>query len=90
MPFDKVHTNLKRFPTQLYHKYNYYVSFYDDYTSSGWLMHLQRKSGTIDAIRHFIAMDKTHFGVMIRLFMSDAGGEYKSLELLNELKDLGI
>ena len=61
-PFDKVHTNLKSFPMQSYHKYNYYVSFYNDYTSCGWITLLQCKSDTIIAIRHFIAMAKTQFG----------------------------
>src|SRR5208283_3425404 len=35
-PFELVHTDLKEFPVQSYHKYKWIVTFFDDYTSHGW------------------------------------------------------
>jgi len=89
-PFEKIHMDLKSFPVDSYHKFKYYVLFYDDYTSCTWVQLLKRKSDTKGAIRRFVAMVKTQYGVVIKSFMVDKGGEFDDAELLDELAELGI
>jgi len=89
-PFEKIHSNLKSFSVVSYHKHKYYISFVDDYSSYSWIMSLHAKSSAIAALKHFLAMVKNQFNTTIREWMSDAGGEYKSNEFLNALKDNGI
>jgi len=36
-PFELVHSDLKSFETQSYHRSRYIILFYDDYTSMGWI-----------------------------------------------------
>jgi transposase InsO family protein len=89
-PFEKVHSDLKSLPVESYHRFKYFVTFYDDYTSMGWIMCLRAKSDTLTAIKQFFALVKTQHNAHIKEFMTDAGGEYKSLEVEKLLKDLGI
>jgi len=88
--FQLVHTDLKSFPVESYSKYRYFISFLDDYTSHAWIVLLRRKSDAIDATRHFNAMVKTQFSTSVKEFQMDSGGEYKSHDFDNMLKDLGI
>jgi len=37
-PFDRIHSDLKEFPTLSYHKYKWFVSFYDDHSSYRWVV----------------------------------------------------
>jgi hypothetical protein len=89
-PFELVHTDLKALPVVSYHGYKYFVTFFDDFTSHGWIMLLKAKSETKTAIKHFVAIAKNQFETTIRCIMSDAGGEYKSLDLADFFKELGI
>ncbi|KAJ8475068.1 hypothetical protein ONZ45_g15738 [Pleurotus djamor] len=89
-PFEKVHSDLKEFPVKSYHGYHYYISFFDDYTSYGWVRLLKRKSEALTATRDFIAMVKTQYNTMIKTWMSDGGGEFKSLEFKEMLNSNGI
>ena len=89
-PFEKVHSDLKSFPVESYHKYKYFISFLDDYTSYAWVVCLRTKSGAIGALKQYTALVKNQFDTTIKEWMSDAGGEYKSDVFLNTLKDQGI
>jgi transposase InsO family protein len=88
--FDKIHIDLKEFSVQSYSKYKFFILFFDDCTSFGWIVLLRRKSDADPAIRQFIAKIKNQFNKVIREFMIDVGGEFKSEELRMFLKELGI
>jgi hypothetical protein len=89
-PFDKVHMDLKSMPTCSYHRYNFFLILFDDCTSHGWTVNLKHKFDADLAIRQFIAKIKTQYGQTIHEFQIDAGGEFKSKELTEFLKELGV
>ena len=89
-PFDKVHMDLKSMPTCSYCRYNFFLILFDDCTSHGWTVNLKHKSDADPAIWQFIAMVRTQYGKVIREFQIDAGGEFKSKELTEFLKELGM
>jgi transposase InsO family protein len=82
--------DLKEFSVQSYSNYKFFILFFDDCTSYGWIVLLRRKSKADPAIRQFIAMVKNQFIKVIHEFMIDAGGEFKSNKLRMFLKELGI
>jgi GAG-pre-integrase domain len=88
--FDKIHMDLKEFSVQSYNNYKFFILFFDDCTSFGWIVLLRHKSEADPAIRQFIAMVKNQFNKVIHEFMIDAGGEFKSEGLRTFLKELGI
>ena len=90
MPFDKVHIDLKAMPIRSYHRYNYFIIFFDNNTSHSWTVNLKNKSDANPAIRQFIAKIKTHYGKQIHEFQIDARGKFKSWELTEFLKELGV
>ena len=89
-PFELIHSDLKSFPVDSYHKYKYYILYYDDYTSHAWTVNLRKKSAAVTATRQFLAMVKTKYGKRVKKWMSDAGGEYVSDAFKTMLKDDGI
>jgi hypothetical protein len=89
-PFNKIHMDLKEFSVQSYSQYKFFILFFDDCTSFGWIVLLRHKSKANPAIRQFIAIVKNQFNKVIHEFMIDAGGEFKSNELRTFLKELGI
>jgi hypothetical protein len=89
-PFDKVHMNLKSMPTRSYHGFNFFLIFFDDCTSHGWIVNLKHKSDADLAIQQFIAMIRTQYSKVIREFQIDAGGKVKSKELTEFLKELSV
>jgi hypothetical protein len=89
-PFDKVHMDLKSMPTRSYRGYNFFLILFDDCTSHGWTVNLKHKSDADLAIWQFIAKIKTQYGKTIHEFQIDAGGEFKSKELTEFLKELGV
>ena len=89
-PLWKIHSDLKSFPIESYHRHKYFISFVDDNTSFAWITLLRAKSSAITALHQFLAMIETQFGTTVREWMSDAGGEYKSDAFLAVLKDKGI
>jgi hypothetical protein len=89
-PFEKVHSDLKEFPTESYHRNKYFVSFIDDYSSFGWIQCLCAKSSALTALHDFLVMVKNQYGTTPKEWMSDAGGEYKSKEFLRILNSSGI
>jgi len=51
-----IHSDLKSFPIESYHKFKYTIVFYDDYTSRVWTTNLKTKDAALPATRHFPAM----------------------------------
>jgi hypothetical protein len=88
--FERIHSDIKSFSVQSYHKYKYFITFIDDYTSYAWITLLRTKGAAISALKQFLALVKRQHNVNVREWMSDAGGEYKSDEFLKTLKDEGI
>ena len=39
-PFELVHSDLKLFPIESYHRFKYVIVFFDDYTSNAWTVKL--------------------------------------------------
>ena len=89
-PFELIHSDLKELPVLSYHHYKWFVTFLDDFTSYGWIVLLRKKSDTATAINDFLAMVCTQYNALVKTFMSDAGGEFKSDALKARFRELGI
>ena len=89
-PFELIHSNLKSFPIDSYHKFRYVIVFLDDYTSAVWMVNLHTKDAALTATYQFIELVKNKFNSTIIQWMSDAGGEYKSKAFEKMLKNRGI
>jgi transposase InsO family protein len=89
-PFKRIHSDLKSFSVVSYHKYKYFVNFIDDFISYAWVVLLCENLAAITALKQFMVLVKTQYGIDIKEWMSDAGGEYKSNAFLKTLKDAGI
>ena len=89
-PFELVHSDLKSFPIDSYHKFQYAIVFYDDYSSYAWTINLRTKDAALPATKQFLAMVEVQYWSTVRKWMSDAGGEYTSKAFINLLKDKGI
>ena len=55
-PFELVHSDLKEFPIESYSKFKYLISFIDNQLSHAWVALLRKKSDTLTAFKHFVAM----------------------------------
>ena len=86
----RIHSDIKSFPLESYHRYKYFISFVDDYTSFAWITLLRAKSSAITALHEFLAMVRNQYGTTIKEWMSDAGRECKSDAFLKVLRDNGI
>jgi transposase InsO family protein len=89
-PFQRIHSDLKSFAVESYHRYRYLISFLDDYTSNAWVVLLRRKDDALIATKNFYVSIETQYKTKIQEWMSDAGGEYKSQEFDDFLKSKGI
>lgn len=89
-PFELIHSDLKSFPVDSYHKYKYAIIFLDDYTSHAWIMCLRTKNAALPATKQFLASVENQFRQKVKTWMSDAGGEYKSAAFDKLLLDSGI
>ena len=89
-PFELVHSDLKSFPIESYHRFKYVIVFFDDYTSNAWTVKLHTKDGVLTATSQFLALVETKYNAKVVQWMSDAGGEYKSKAFDKMLKDRGI
>ena len=90
LPFQLIHSNLKLFPIESYHKHRYVIVFIDDYTSFMWTVNLRTKDAALTATKQFITLVENRFDTKIVQWMSDAGGEYKSRAFDQMLKDKGV
>jgi hypothetical protein len=89
-PFELIHSDLKSFEIESYHKYKYAVVFYDDYTSMAWLVLIKTKDQTLKATKQFHAYVRTQFNAVVKHWRSDAGGEYTSKAFTEYMRDNGI
>ena len=89
-PFELIHSDLKSFPVDSYHKYKYAIMFLDDHTSYAWAVCLRSKDAALTATKHFLANVENQFKTKVQKWMSDGGGEYKSKAFDALLKDKGI
>jgi len=89
-PFQWIHSDLKEFAVQSYHKYKYYISFLDNNSSHSWISLLKKKSDSKGASKQFITMVKTQYNMTIGEWMTDNGGEYINKDYVKLLKDEGI
>lgn len=48
-PFELIHSDLKSFPFESYHKFRYVIVFYDDFSSNAWTIPLKKKSDAVKA-----------------------------------------
>ena len=81
-PFELVHSDLKSFPVESYHKFKYAVIFYDDYTSMGWV--------ALPAVKAFLKYVQVQYQLEVKGWMSDQGREYKSKAFKQLMCDNGI
>jgi hypothetical protein len=65
-PFDKIHSDLKQFPIESYHRHKYFISFVDDYSGYSWIMLLRQKSSAIIALKNFLVLIQTQYGHTIK------------------------
>ena len=64
--FELIHTDIKSFPTESYHKYKYLIIFLDDFTSMAWTIPWCTKSATLAATCQFLQMVKRQFQVLVQ------------------------
>jgi len=87
---EQIHSNLKSFPVLSYHKYKYFIVFFNDYTSFAWITLLWDKASAITALKQWLALIKNQFNTTIKEWMSDTGSEYKSDAFIKHLRDANI
>ena len=85
-----MHSDLKSFPVQLYWKFKYVITFYDNVTSHAWTMALHSKATAITAAKDFLEMVCVQHNAHIIGWMSNASGEYKSDLFDRALLEKGI
>jgi len=73
-----------------YHKYKYFIVFFDDYTSFAWIILLWDKASAITALKQWLVLIKNQFNATIKEWMSDASGEYKLGAFIKHLKDAAL
>ena len=54
-PFELIHSDLKSFPIELYHRFKYVIVFFDDYSSNAWTVNLCTKDAALTATSQFLA-----------------------------------
>ena len=89
-PFELVHSDLKSFEIESYHRSRYIIVFYDDYTTMGWFKPLRTKDQALPATKEFIKYVQNQHSASITGWMSNAGGEYKSKAFGQLMRDHGI
>ena len=89
-PFELIHSNLKSFPIKSYHKDNYVIIFFDDYTPNAWTTSICTKEAATGVTQQFLAFVEKKFSTTVKQWMSDAGEEYKSQAFTKMLKDREI
>jgi len=87
-PFQRIHSDLREYPTLSYSKYKYFITFLDDCTSIAWITLLRsKKAEACKATKQFITMIKTQYNVSVMEWFSDNGGEYVDAQYIDLLKD---
>ena len=68
----------------------YYITFLDDFTRAAWILFLQEKSATKEAIHNFMNLMERHFDIKIQYFFTDNGTEYANLDIRHFFHKKGI
>ena len=82
--------DLKTMPIKSYHRYNFFLIPFDDCISHSWTVNLKHKSDADLAIPQFTAKIKSRYNTQVQEFQIDAVGKFKSKELTEFLKELGV
>jgi transposase InsO family protein len=85
-----IHLDLKSFPIESYHKFQYVIVFYDDFSSNAWTISLKKKSDAVKAATDWLMYVANSHSSHVKSWMSDAGGEYKSKQFDDLLRSMGI
>jgi len=85
--FGKIHLDLKQFPIKSYHKFKYFMSFFDDFSYRAWTVLLKTKRAANSAMQQIIAMVKNQYPTTIVEWMIDGGGEFNLTALGETLKN---
>ena len=88
--FELIHSDLKSFPIESYHRHQYIIIFFDGFSSMAWVCCICDKNDSLTATCYFLKMVTTQYNSKIQGWMSDAGGEYKSKAFNDMLKEQGI
>ena len=78
------------FSVNSHYQHKYVIIFLDDFTSHAWAACLCQKLQAITATKQFLAMVETQYQTKVMGWMSDAGGEYKSVAFDTLLRNCGI
>ncbi|CAN0925281.1 Retrovirus-related Pol polyprotein from transposon TNT 1-94 [Linum grandiflorum] len=88
-PFDLVYSDVwGPAPCLSLNGYRYFLVFVDDCTKFIWIYFLTQKSEVLEFVRRFHSMIRTQFGVNIKQFQSDWGGEFRPVSRF--LADNGV
>lgn len=88
--FQKIHSDLKEFSTESYHKYKWFISFLDDCSSRASCVLLCQKNGAAQAIKDFILMVEIQYHEKIKEWQVDGGAKFINKELEDFFKSKGI
>ena len=79
-------------PIQIYHRNanRYYVTFINDYVRFGYIYLIKHKLETFEKFKELKHDVENQLGRKIKMFRSDRGGEYLSIEFHDYLKECGI
>ena len=90
-PFDLLHMDVwGPAPVSSFQGFRYYLLIMDDYTKFVWVFPLHYKSQVATAISNFHSYVSTQFGVSIKTFRSDNGGEFINHYLSHLFSSFGI
>jgi transposase InsO family protein len=68
----------------------YYLTFIDDQSRNTWIYFLKAKSEVFKRFQEFKALVENQTGKRIKVFHSDSGGEYASIEFVDFYTRAGI
>ncbi|KAI0992382.1 hypothetical protein K3495_g15804, partial [Podosphaera aphanis] len=90
-PFDTIHSDLSgKFAVDSIGGKRYYITFIDDYSRHAWVSFLRNKNDTFLEIKKFVNHIRNQYGVTIKKFFSDNGGEYIDKRVENLMDEFGI
>jgi hypothetical protein len=89
-PFEKLHSDLKEFPINSYHKNKFSLVIVDDYSSHSWTINIKKKSDTLGEMKHFYTWVEVQYNAKITIWQIDGGGEFTSHQANQFFKEKGI
>ena len=90
-PCEIIHSDLSgKFSVESIGAKRYYITFIDDFSRHAWVTFLRNKNDTFTTIRTFVDRIQNQYGVTIKKFFSDNGGEYIDERIENFMGECGI